>query len=66
MAIIKHSVCSQHVVTSSAVYVCSSCGKTEMMRDDDMDSSVNQTKKCNACNGDMYLVSAHAREVPNN
>jgi len=54
MSIIKRGTSDSIVVISSSVYVCNSCGHTEMTKDD------IGTKECPKCHSEMKLVSSSA------
>lgn len=54
MSIIKRGTSDSLIVVSSSVYVCNSCGHTEMAKDE------NGTKECPKCHCEMRLVSSSA------
>lgn len=53
MSIFKKGTCSSKVTISSTVYVCNSCGYTEIAK-----SETEGSKKCPKCNSDMSMVSS--------
>jgi rubrerythrin len=55
MTLLKKGTCSSPVVVSSSVYACSSCGHTEIVKGDAVES-----KKCPKCDAEMKLISAQA------
>ncbi len=57
MTILKKGTCSASVTTSSKVYVCSSCGHTEMAT-----GNSSETKECPKCHGQMMIISGGPSE----
>lgn len=61
MSFIKRGTCDSSVTVSSMIYVCSSCGHTEMAGDG---SSV---KECPVCHASMSLIAPQPNtESPSN
>lgn len=54
MTLYKRATCSSQFVTSSSVYVCSSCDYTEMAR------NAAESKACPKCGAQLTIVSANA------
>lgn len=54
MSILKRGTCDSSVVSSSSLYVCNSCGHTEMAK------SGAPSKKCPKCEDNMDVVSSSA------
>jgi rubrerythrin len=60
MSMIKRGTSSTSVVISSSVYVCPSCGHTEMAEGD-----IDNSKACPVCKTVMTPVSAQAAQAEN-
>ncbi len=54
MSLFKKGTCNSKTLISSFVYVCNSCGHTEMAKDEQ-----NEDRKCPKCHSRMNLISSH-------
>ena len=54
MSIIKRGTCESSAIVSSTVYVCSSCGHTEIA------NGGSSVKECPSCHASMHLVTSNS------